>query len=154
MQNYTKKFEKFDSLIINKPLDSNPMVQCKNVRLGPKNNFWFQIKIDSKSGKIAYNYSRCGRFHTAVPHNQFNELSVVLYNCVAGPVYLYYVYGVISMGTQCTNCRGACGCAVPTYREQTRDTGLFGTGRMSCVACSETYDLGLGIGNRTIYMMI
>ena len=53
MQSYTKKFEKFDALIINKPLDSNPMVQCKNLRLGPKNNF---LKIDSKSRKIVYNF--------------------------------------------------------------------------------------------------
>ena len=144
MQSYTKKFEKFDALIINKPLDSNPMVQCKNLRLGPKNNF---LKIDSKSRKIVYNFFRCGKFNTAVPHTHTIFYSVVLYNCV-GPVYLYHVHGVISVvGT-------ARGCAVPTYWEQTRDTGLFGNGRMSCVACDKTYDLGLCIGNCTIYMMI
>ena len=69
-----------------------------------------------------------------------------IYNCVTSPVYIFYVHGVISIGT-------AGGCAV-SIREQTRDTGLFGTGRMSCVACGKKYNLGLGIGNRTIYMMI
>ena len=144
MQSYTEKFEKFASLIINKPLDDNPMVQNKNSSLGFKNYFRSQIEI-YKRGNISYNFFRCGKFNTAVPHTHTIFYSVVLYNCV-GPVY--HVHGVISVvGT-------ARGCAVPTYWEQTRDTGLFGNGRMSCVACDKTYDLGLCIGNCTIYMMI
>ena len=128
-----------------KPLDSNPMVQFKKLRLGPKNTFRFQIKTVNKSGNISF-YVRCGHFHTAVPHTHVFFSPLVITFSVTGPVYIFYVHGVISIGT-------AGGCTV-SIREQTRDTGLFGTGRMSCVACGKKYNLGLGIGNRTIYMMI
>ena len=74
-----------------KPLDSNPMVQFKKLRLGPKNTFRFQIKTVNKSGNISY-YVRCGHFHTAVPHNHVFFSPFLVLNCVTSPVYIFYVH--------------------------------------------------------------